>query len=127
MTKRTSEKSRCPPSGAHRRSCGRRSSRSLLSTTLQRKPAVGASTGALPWTRSSSGLGPAVVVEHPKPTEESPQNLCLAKGYDNRPTRELAEGRNYIPHIRRIGEERLHEAGEKRHPARRWVVECRLG
>ena len=35
--------------------------------------------------------------------------------------------RNYIPHIRRIGEENLDDAGEKRYPARRWVVERTLG
>src|SRR5215213_4601114 len=51
----------------------------------------------------------------------------LDKGYDNRLTRELVEGRNYVPHIRRIGEEKLDEAGEKRYPARRWVVERTLG
>jgi putative transposase len=68
----------------------------------------------------------AVVVERPEPTEESSQHLCLDKGYDNRLTRELVEGRNYIPHIRRIGEEKLDEAGEKRYPARRWVVERTL-
>lgn len=69
----------------------------------------------------------AVVVERPEPTEESSQHLCLDKGYDNRLTRELVEERNYIPHIRRIGEEKLDEAGEKRYPARRWVVERTLG
>jgi putative transposase len=69
----------------------------------------------------------AVVVERPEPTEESPQHLCLDKGYDNRPTRELVERRNYVPHIRRIGEEKLDEAGEKHYPARRWVVERTLG
>ena len=35
--------------------------------------------------------------------------------------------RNYIPHIRRIGEEKLDDAGVKRYPARRWVVERTLG
>jgi putative transposase len=69
----------------------------------------------------------AVVVERPEPTEESSQHLCLDKGYDNRLTRELVEERNYIPHIRRIGEEKLDEAGEKRYPVRRWVVERTLG
>ncbi len=69
----------------------------------------------------------AVVVERPEPTEESSQHLCLDKGYDNRRTRELVEERNYVPHIRRIGEEKLDEAGEKRYPARRWVVERTLG
>jgi len=69
----------------------------------------------------------AVVVERPKPTEEAPQHLCLDKGYDNRPTRELVGDRNYVAHIRRIGEEKLDGAGEKRYPARRWVVERTLG
>ena len=69
----------------------------------------------------------AVVVERPKPTEEAPQHLCLDKGYDNRPSRELVGDRNYVAHIRRIGEEKLDGAGEKRYPARRWVVERTLG
>lgn len=69
----------------------------------------------------------AVVVERPQPTEEAPQHLCLDKGYDNRPTTELVQGRSYVPHIRRIGEEKLDQAGEKRYPARRWVVERTLG
>lgn len=69
----------------------------------------------------------AVVVERPEPTEEDvPQHLCLDKGYDNQPSRELVEGRSYVAHIRRIGEEKLDEAGEKRYPARRWVVERTL-
>jgi DDE family transposase len=33
----------------------------------------------------------------------------------------------HIPHIRRIGEEKKDDAGEKRYPARRWVVERTLG
>lgn len=70
----------------------------------------------------------AVVVERPKPTEEAPQHLCLDKGYDNGPTRTLVEERSYVGHIRRIGEEKLDRTtGEKRYPARRWVVERTLG
>ena len=70
----------------------------------------------------------AVVVERPKPTEEVPQHLCLDKGYDNKPTREVVEEREYAAHIRRIGEEKLdHDTDEKRYPARRWVVERTLG
>jgi putative transposase len=69
----------------------------------------------------------AIVVERPEPSEEAPQHLCLDKGYDNRPTRELVQERGYVPHIRRIGEEKKDEAGEKRYPARRWVVERTLG
>jgi putative transposase len=72
----------------------------------------------------------AIVVERPRPAEEALQHLCLLdKGYDNRPSRELlVEERGYVPHVvRRIGEEKLDEAGEKRYPARRWVVERTLG
>ena len=68
----------------------------------------------------------AIVVERPAPSEEQPQHLCLDKGYDN-PTGEAAvEEHHYVGHIRRIGEEKLDEQGEKRHPARRWVVERTL-
>jgi putative transposase len=69
----------------------------------------------------------AVVLERPEATEEAPQHLCLDKGYDNRPTRELVQEWGYVAHVRRIGEEKLDEAGEKRYPARRWVVERTLG
>jgi putative transposase len=64
-----------------------------------------------------------VMVQRPKPTEEAPQHLCLDKGYDKPSRRELVEGRNYFSHIRQIGEEKLDKAGEKRSPARQWVVE----
>ena len=69
----------------------------------------------------------AVVVERPAPTEQAPQHLCLDKGYDKQPAREVAERHGYTPHIRKIGEEKLDDAGEKRYPARRWVVERTLG
>jgi putative transposase len=69
----------------------------------------------------------AIVLERPQPTEQAPQHLCLDKGYDNRPSREIVQERSYVAHVRRIGEEKLNEAGEKRYPARRWVVERTLG
>jgi putative transposase len=65
----------------------------------------------------------AVVVERPVPTEETPQHLCLDKAYDNPTGHGTVAEYDYQPHIRRIGEEKLDDAGEKRHPARRWVVE----
>ncbi len=68
----------------------------------------------------------AVVVERPKPTEEAPQHLCLDKGYDNKGSRGIVGELGYVSHIRRIGEEKKDEAGEKRYPARRWVVERTL-
>ena len=69
----------------------------------------------------------AVVVKRPRPTARRPQHLCLDKGYDNPSGRQAAKACRYVPHIRRIGEEKLDGKGRKRHPARRWVVERTLG
>jgi putative transposase len=69
----------------------------------------------------------AIVVDRPEPLEGAFQHLCLDKGYDSKAVREIVQGRSYVPHIRRIGEEKLNQAGEKRYPARRWVVERTLG
>lgn len=68
----------------------------------------------------------AIVVERPEPTPEAPQHLCLDKGYDNPTGHRATAERNYVPHIRRIGEEKLDKDGNKTHPARRWVVERTL-
>ncbi len=68
----------------------------------------------------------AVIVDRPEPTSESPQHLCLDKGYDNPTGQTAAENADYTPHIRRIGEEKLDRRGRKRYPARRWVVERTL-
>jgi putative transposase len=68
----------------------------------------------------------AIVVERPVPTPEAPQHLCLDKGYDNPTGHSTVAHYGYIPHIRRIGEEKLDHQGEKRFPARRWVVERTL-
>jgi putative transposase len=69
----------------------------------------------------------AIVVERPEPLEEASQHLCLDKGYDSKALRKIVNDRDYIPHIRRIGEEKLDTEGEKRYPAKRWVVERTLG
>jgi putative transposase len=69
----------------------------------------------------------AIVVQRPESTEQAPQHLCLDKGYDKQPAREVVERHGYTPHIRSIGEEKKDSAGEKRYPARRWVVERTLG
>jgi transposase len=68
----------------------------------------------------------AIVVERPPPTDEAPQHLCLDIGYDNEPSRYVLLERGHIAHIRSIGEEK-DEAGQRRYPARRWVVERTLG
>ena len=69
----------------------------------------------------------SVVVERPRPREQSPQHLCPDKGYDNPTGHETVARYGYQPHIRRIGEEKLDVSGQKRYPARRWVVERTLG
>jgi putative transposase len=67
----------------------------------------------------------ALVLERPDPAEVA-QHLCRDKAYDN-PTGERAcAAAGYIPHIRRIGEEKLDSWGQKSRPARRWVVERTL-
>ena len=67
-----------------------------------------------------------IVVVRPECTEEEPQNLCLDKGYDNPTGHGTVAAYGYQAHIRRIGEEKLDHLGEKRYPARRWVVERTL-
>lgn len=69
----------------------------------------------------------AIVVARPQPTPERPQHLCLDLGYDNPTGAEAVTSHHYIPHLRRIGKEKLDLAtGEPRFPARRWVVERTL-
>lgn len=65
----------------------------------------------------------AIVVDRPDP-ERRDQRLCLDKGYDNPTGHAVTAAKGYVPHIRRIGEEKLDpKTGAKRHPVRRWVVE----
>jgi putative transposase len=68
----------------------------------------------------------SIVAERPQPTAATPQHLCLDKGYDNPTGHETVAAYQYIPHIRRIGEEKLDPHGQKIYPARRWVVERTL-
>ena len=61
----------------------------------------------------------AIVGERPDP-DEVEQNLCLDKGYDSHAARSMTEREGYVPHVRRIGEEKR---GCRRGKPRRWVVE----
>jgi putative transposase len=67
----------------------------------------------------------AMVVGRPEPGDQKyvDQHLCLDKGYDNPTGESAALDAGYIPHIRRIGEEKLDETKRKTQTARRWVVE----
>lgn len=64
----------------------------------------------------------AIVIDRPDP-ENVTQHLCLDKAYDNKTGDAVCAQAGYVAHIRRIGEEKLDEHGNKTHPARRWVVE----
>ncbi len=64
----------------------------------------------------------AIVVERPDPAEVE-QNLSLDKGYDNPNGRAAATDAGYIPHIRRIGEEKKGCDRTNGHKPRRRVVE----
>jgi putative transposase len=69
----------------------------------------------------------AVVVVRPQPTPEHPQHLCLDLGYDNPTGADAVLTHQYVPHLRRIGKEKLDLlTGMPRFPARRWVVERTL-
>jgi putative transposase len=67
----------------------------------------------------------AMIVERPDP-QEYEQHLCLDKGYDNPTGHATVAEKQYTPHIRRIGEEKLDAERRKRRKARRWVVERTL-
>ena len=67
----------------------------------------------------------AVVIAPPKVSHHK-QHLCLDKGYDTPDAEAAARVWGYEPHIRRIGEEKLDERGNKNRPARRWVSERAL-
>jgi putative transposase len=68
----------------------------------------------------------AIVVERPEPTTERPQHLCLDKGDDHPTGHETVAAYQYMPPIRRIGEDKCEPQGQQTSPARRWVVERTL-
>ena len=65
----------------------------------------------------------SIPVERPEPTEESPQGMCLDKGYDYDDTRELVREFGFTAHVRARGEEAKALKREAGFKARRWVVE----
>lgn len=63
-----------------------------------------------------------VVIDRPEAEEVEP-HLRLDKGYDNPTGQQAVLNGGYIPHIRRIGEEKFDDKKRQKHPPRRWVVE----
>ncbi len=66
----------------------------------------------------------SIPIKRPEPTPEHPQGLCLDRGYDSPPMRDLAIKHGYTPHIRARGEEIKLKAHIPGWRARRWVVEA---
>jgi len=64
----------------------------------------------------------AMIVARPRRGRSRTQHLSLDKGYDTPTGRRVPARRHYIPHLRRKGEPPIPRA-ERKHPARRWVVE----
>jgi len=63
-------------------------------------------------------------IARPIPTEQSPQGLCLDRGYDYHRVRALAVEQRLVPHIRTRGEELAEKIRDPSWRARRWVVEA---
>ena len=64
----------------------------------------------------------AIPIERPEPTVQSPQHLCLDKGYIGAPVDRQVRQRGYTPHIPR----KVNEPPKPNHrhgKARRWKVE----
>jgi len=64
----------------------------------------------------------ALMLQRPPPAQQSPQRLCLDKGYDFEEVCALATDLGFTLHLRRRGEEprKMRDQGRR---ARRWVVE----
>ena len=65
----------------------------------------------------------SIAVERPEPTDDTPQGMCLDKGYDYDEVRELLTEFGFTAHIRGRGEEAQALKQETGFKARRWVVE----
>jgi putative transposase len=55
---------------------------------------------------------------------ETPQHLCLDKGYSGEPALEIVVLRGFIPHIKSRGQEKIEKQTHPDSRARRWVVEA---
>jgi putative transposase len=65
----------------------------------------------------------AVAVEPPPPPAEVEQHRCLDKAFVGDGCDATARVFGYVPHVRRIGEEKRDTKGRGAKKARRWVVE----
>jgi putative transposase len=63
-------------------------------------------------------------IARPIPAADTPQGLCLDRGYDFAAVRELAVAQRLQAHIRTRGEELAEKVRDPTWRARRWVVEA---
>jgi len=63
----------------------------------------------------------AIVVERPEVRPYHPQNLCAEAGFTGKPAHEQIVARDYCPHVRSHGEEKVRK--KKGYKLRRWIVE----
>lgn len=63
-------------------------------------------------------------IARPIPSTQTPQGLCLDRGYDYDADRELAVSQRFEAHIRTRGEELAEKVRDPTWRARRWVVEA---
>jgi putative transposase len=69
----------------------------------------------------------AIVVVRPRPIEKEPQHLCPDAGYDNQVSRDTVKEHHYQGHIHPARGEQPTRKGQRKYPARRWVVERTFG
>jgi putative transposase len=65
----------------------------------------------------------SIPIRRPRPTRQSPQGLCLDKGYDYGEVDALVKEFRFTGHIARRGQEARKVKHTARKKARRWVVE----
>jgi putative transposase len=65
----------------------------------------------------------SIPISRPEPTPDTPQGMCLDKGYDSDEVRDLLTEFGFTAHIRARGEEAKALTQEAGFKARRWVVE----
>jgi putative transposase len=65
----------------------------------------------------------SIPIARPEPTPDTPQGMCLDKGYDYDEVRDLLTEFGFTAHIRARGEEAKALKQEAGFKARRWVVE----
>lgn len=65
----------------------------------------------------------SIPIRRPKPTLTHPQGMCLDKAFDSAAVRTVLSLYKFVPHIRRIGEEKKRLLRSSELKPRRWVVE----